>query len=395
MEALEKLDLLTAAAEFDVCGYSGMRNSSSSPLRFIHRVTVPGKGSVCLLKILMTNECTNDCIYCVNQIGRDIPRSAFQPEELAKLFMEIYTRGLAHGLFLSSGIAQNASRTMAAMIDTVAILRHQYEFKGYIHLKILPGTSWDCIEEGCKLANRVSINVEAPTARHLARLSIKKNLHRDIVERMRWVKQIAQTRDGLLPSGQTTQFVVGAADEEDGELLGTMNALYQEIGLKRIYFSAFQPIRRSRSESLQPTQPLRVHRLYQADWLLRVYGFASREVELALDEKNNLPLRKDPKLAIAQKQPWLFPVDINKANYHELIHVPGIGPVSAQRIMDTRHEHSIFALNQLKRMGVITKRATPFIRFQGMSIQERQMSFLPQLAEEQGEMSPSLVGAIS
>lgn len=307
MDALEKLDLLTAAAEYDVCGYSGIRNSNSSPLRFIHRVTVPGKGSVCLFKVLMTNECSNDCIYCVNQSGRDIPRSSFQSEELAKLFMEIYTRGLAHGLFLSSGIAHNASRTLASMIDTVAILRHRYEFKGYIHLKILPGASWDCVEESCKLANRVSINMEAPTAKHLARLSAKKNLHKDIVERMHWVKQIAKTADKLLPSGQTTQFVVGAAGEEDGELLNTMNALYQEIGLKRIYFSAFQPIKRSRSESLQPAQPLRAHRLYQADWLLRVYKFGSKEIELALDDKNNLPLRKDPKLTIARKQPWLFP----------------------------------------------------------------------------------------
>lgn len=282
------------------------------------------------------------------------------------------------------------------MIDTVAILRHRYEFKGYVHLKILPGASRDCVEEGCKLANRVSINMEAPTARHLARLSAKKNLHEDIIERMRWVKQITNTGNRLLPSGQTTQFVVGAAGEKDGELLITMKALYQEIGLKRIYFSAFQPVKRSRSASLEPAQPLRAHRLYQVDWLLRVYRFASKEIELALDGKNNLPLRKDPKLTIAQKQPWLFPTDVNKADYNELAHVPGIGPISAQRIIDTRRGHSFFSIDQLKKIGVITKRAfAPFIWFQGMLDLEKQASYLSQIDDEQDKIASSLSGVTS
>ncbi len=394
MEVLDKLEILTAAAEFDICGYDGTRRHNSSPLRFIHRVAVPGKKPVCLFKVLMTNDCTNDCIYCVNQIGRDIPRSFFRPEELARIFMELHTRRLAQGLFLSSGIAGNASRTMEAMIDTVTILRRRYEFEGYVHLKILPGASLDCVEQACKLANRVSVNMEAPTAKHLAKLSFKKNLHRDIVERMRWVKKIAQANERLLPSGQTTQFVIGAADETDRDILNTIRALYQEMELRRAYFSAFQPIKRSQSEGLLPASPMRAHRLYQADWLIRVYGFPLPEVELALGKGDNFTLTKDPKFVIAQKQPWLFPVDINKASYNELLRVPGIGPISGRRIIETRQEHTIFSLEQLKKMGVVTKRAEHFVWIQGMPVLEKQISFLPQLEGDLPQRVFSLAGVL-
>jgi len=382
MEVEDKLETLVAAAQFDVCGYSGMRHAGSSPLRFIHRAALPGGGSVCLFKVLLTNVCTNDCAYCANQTGRDSPRASFKPEELAKLFMQLYTKRLVRGLFLSSGIAGNASQTMESMIKTVEILRRHYEFKGYIHLKILPGASFDCVEEGCKLASRVSVNMEAPTAQHLAKLSSKKDLYQGILEPMRWVKQLIAANEQLVPSGQTTQFVVGAAGEADRDILRTTGALYHEMGLRRVYFSAFRPIRGSRLEGLRPTFPLREHRLYQADWLLRVYGFSPQEVELALGEQGNLPLTKDPKFAIAQKQPWLFPIDINRASYDELLRVPGIGPVSAGRIIEARSEHSIFSLEQLKKMGVLTKRAVPFIWFQGMLPWEKQTSFLPQLDDD-------------
>jgi predicted DNA-binding helix-hairpin-helix protein len=282
---------------------------------------------------------------------------------------------------------------MESMIKTVEILRHRYDFKGYIHLKILPGASFDYVAEGCKLASRVSVNIEAPTAQHLARLSSKKDLYQGILEPMRWVKQLTAKNERLVPSGQTTQFVVGAAGEADRDILHTTEALYQEMGLRRIYFSAFRPVRGSRLEGLRPTFPMREHRLYQADWLLRVYGFSPQEVELALGEKGNLPLTKDPKLAIAQKQPWLFPIDINRASYEELLRVPGIGPVSAGRIIQVRSEHSIFSLEQLKKMGVLTKRALPFIWFQGMLPWEKQTSFLPQL-DDPDQPVPSLAGVL-
>jgi len=281
---------------------------------------------------------------------------------------------------------------MESMVKTVEILRYRYEFKGYIHLKILPGASLDCVAEGCKLANRVSINMEAPTPRHLAKLSSRKDLADGIVERMRWVKKLINTGEGLIPSGQTTQFVVGAAGETDQDILHTTEALYNEIDLKRVYFSAFRPIRNSRLEGVRPAPPLRQHRLYQADWLFRVYGFSPQELELAVDNGGNLRLNRDPKLVIAQKQPWLFPVDVNTASYNELLRVPGIGPVSAGRMVDARREHSIFALQQLSKMGVATRRAVPFIWFQGMLDWEKQSSFLPRL-EEPGEV-PSLAGVL-
>jgi len=392
MDTESKLQTLVAAAEYDVCGHSSLGLGSSNPLRFIHRAALPGGGTICLFKVLLTNVCINDCAYCVNQIGRDVRRRAFQPEELARVFMELHRRKLVRGLFLSSGIGQNPSQTMESMVKTVEILRYRYEFKDYIHLKILPGASIDCVTEGCKLANRVSINMEAPTPRYLAKLSSRKDLADGIVERMRWVKKVIDTGEGLIPSGQTTQFVVGAAGETDRDILHTTEALYNEIDLKRVYFSAFRPIRDSRLEGVHPVPPMRQHRLYQADWLFRVYGFSPQELELAVDSGGNLRLNRDPKLVIAQKQPWLFPVDVNTASYNELLRVPGIGPVSARRIVDARREHSIFSLQQLRKIGVATRRAVPFIWFQGMLDWEKQSSFMPRL-EEPGEV-PSLAGVL-
>jgi predicted DNA-binding helix-hairpin-helix protein len=279
------------------------------------------------------------------------------------------------------------------MIKTVELLRRRYEFKGYIHLKILPGASFDLVEAACRLADRVSVNMEAPTAQHLARLSTKKDLAQGILEPMRWVKKLVRANEKLVPAGQTTQFVVGAAHETDRDILRTTQALYREIELRRVYFSAFRPISNSPLEGLPPASPLRAHRLYQADWLLRVYGFSPQEVELALGERGDLPLRKDPKLVIAEKQPWLFPVDVNRASYEELLRVPGIGPVSAGRILETRREHRIFSMAQLGKMGVATGRAARFVWFQGMLDFEKQMSFLPQL-DGIAPPSPLLAGVL-
>jgi putative DNA modification/repair radical SAM protein len=389
----EKLATLVAAAQFDVCGYGGLRALEPSPLRFIHRAVLPGGGSVSLFKVLLTNVCTSDCAYCVNQVGRDIPRASFPPEELAKVFMQLYSRRLVQGLFLSSGLGLNASATMESMVKTVELLRQRYQFKGYVHLKILPGASFDLVEAACRLADRVSVNMEAPTAQHLARLSTRKDLAQGILAPMRWVKKLAEAGEKLVPAGQTTQFVVGAAHETDRDILRATAALYREVELKRVYFSAFRPISKSPLENLAPASPLRAHRLYQADWLLRVYGFSPGEVELALGEKGNLPLRKDPKLVIAEKQPWLFPVDVNQASYEELLRVPGIGPVSARRIVEARREGRISSLAQLGKMGVATGRAARFVWFQGMLDFEKQASFIPQL-DEMELPSPALAGVL-
>ena len=393
MDVEDKLRALSAAAKYDICGYSGVRDFIPSPQRFIYRAALPGGGSICLFKVLLTNVCMNDCAYCGNRVARDVPRHTFHPEELARVFMQLYQRRMVRGLFLSSGIADNPTRTMEAMVKTVEILRYRYGFKDYIHLKILPGASFDCVAEGCRLADRVSINMEAPTVQHLSRLSKRKDLHNNIVEPMRWVKKLTVSDERLAPSGQTTQFVVGAAGESDRDLLRTTAALYHEVDLRRAYFSPFRPVRNSPLEGKPPANPLRAHRLYQSDWLLRIYGFPLSEVELALGEKDNLSLRKDPKLVIAENQPWLFPVDVNRANYGELLRVPGIGPVSAQRIIDARREHSIDSMRQLRKMGVVTSRAAPYIWFQGMLEWEKQASFIPEL-EEPDEPVLSLVSAL-
>jgi predicted DNA-binding helix-hairpin-helix protein len=390
IETPSKLEALVGGAQHDVCSYS----AGGSPRRFIYHAAVPGKGTVPLFKVLLTNVCVNDCAYCANRVGRDSRRYSFRPEELAKVFMQMRDKRLVRGLFLSSGVAGNPARTQEAMVKVLEILRHQHGFDGYVHLKILPGAPFDCVEEGCRLADRVSLNMETPTADHMAKLSSRKDLHTDIVERMRWINRLMSSNDGLVPAGQTTQFVVGAAGESDRDILHTTGALYNEMELRRVYFSAFRPVPYSPLEGLNPASPRREHRLYQADWLLRVYGFSPQEVDLALGERGNLPLTKDPKMAIAQRQPWLFPVDVNKAGYEELLRVPGIGPLSARRIVEARKDHSIFSLEQMRKMRVATKRALPYIWFQGMLPSERQATFLPELDDELPPEAPSLASCL-
>ena len=394
MGSLDKLGLLGTAAQFDVCGACGKQTSARSnefPLQFIHKAAVPGRGTVNLLKVLLTNVCVNDCAYCINQVGRDVPRSSFHPEELAKLFMDMHRRRLVQGLFLSSGIGVNPSQTMERMIDTVAILRLRHQFRGYIHLKLLPGASLGCVEEACRLASRVSVNMEAPTVHHLAQLATGKDLHKGILEPMRWVKRIMATHEAHAPAGQTTQFVVGAAGETDKDILHTAHNLYGGMGLRRIYFSAFRPVDGSRLEDVGPAPPMREHRLYQSDWLLRVYRFPPEDVELALTTNGNLPLLKDPKLAIAEKQPWLFPLDVNKASYEELLRVPGIGPTSARRIVRTRKEHAIASVRELRKMGAAAKRAAPFLWLKDMERPSRPFAIQVPLFASSDQTPASLI----
>ncbi|MDO8490590.1 MAG: helix-hairpin-helix domain-containing protein, partial [Dehalococcoidia bacterium] len=328
------------------------------------------------------------------QVGRDVRRSAFQPEELARLFMELHAKRLVQGLFLSSGIAGNASSTMERMIKTVDILRRRYEFKGYVHLKMLPGATFDCVEAACKLANRVSVNMEAPTAHHLAKLSSRKDIYDGILEPMRWVKRLTAANEKLAPAGQTTQFVVGAAGETDQDILHTTAGLYREIGLRRVYFSAYYSVGDPRLEAVRPAPPMREHRLYEADWLLRVYRFSPQEVELALGKNGHLSLKNDPKLSIAQRQPWLYPVDVNRATYDQLLRVPGIGPTSANRILEARKEHSITSLEQLKKMRVVTRRAGRFIWLPGMTSLGKQTSFMDQVDDQEASGIPALAEAL-
>jgi putative DNA modification/repair radical SAM protein len=399
MSVDSKLSTLAAAARFDVCGCGGSVRSTANidPARFIYKATLPDGGCTALFKVLLTNVCVNDCAYCVNQSRLDIPRMAFKPDELACLFMELYQKKMVQGIFLSSGIAGNPSGTMTRMIETIEILRHRYAFREYVHLKLLPGAGTDCIEAACKLATRVSVNIEAPTAQHLGRLSTKKNIYDGILEPMRQVKQLKTRFSNLVPSGQTTQFVVGAAGERDRDILNTTEALYREMELRRVYFSAYKPIGDPRLEGVDAASPWREHRLYQADWLLRIYKFTPGEVSMALDGGGNLSLKKNPKQTIASRQPWLYPIDINRASYDELLRVPGIGPVSARRITQLRQLHDVSAVEQLKKLHVRYREAMPFIWFKGMLDWEKQLCLTPLFKQEESdepEAEPTLAQAV-
>ena len=388
----DKLDALVASAQFDVCGNGCCGPSRPRPAaeRYVYRASLPNGGTVNLFKVLLTNACVNDCAYCVNRRGADTPRSAYTAEEMAGLFMDFYSRRLVQGLFLSSGIGGDANRTMSALVDTVAILRQRYHYRDYIHLKIMPEADYGCVFEACRLADRVSVNMEAPTQAYLSRLSHRKDLARGIIERMHWVKGLKDGDARLAPSGQTTQFVVGGAGESDGDILGVVQDLYKDMGLQRAYFSAYHPVGDPRLEGVPATPPMREHRLYQADWLARVYGFSPAEIKLAIGKSGNLSLARDPKHIIALASPWLFPVDVNRAGYEALIHVPGLGPVVAKRIVAARADRRIDSLQQLYKMRLLHQ-AVPFIYFDGMPRSERQAPLpLPELEEAEANTAESL-----
>ncbi|MHB9094036.1 MAG: putative DNA modification/repair radical SAM protein [Eubacteriales bacterium] len=367
METLEKLKILGAAAKYDVCAASGCGPGNNSRAAF----TPPGSGvchsflpdgrCVSLFKVLQTNMCQKDCSYCPNRVQRDIPRTSFTPEELAGLFLEFHRRNYVEGLFLSSGICHSPSRTMEQMLKTIEILRLKYRYKGYIHLKILPGAKFEYIERAALLASRVSVNIEAPTAERLQKLSRLKNFEEEIIGRMKWVDRL--NREGHLPAGQTTQFIVGAADETDAEILQTSTRLYTGVGLRRVYFSAFQPVPGTPLEMSAPAPVLREHRLYQSDFLMRQYGFSLEEI--CFNSEGNLSLDLDPKMNYAINNLHLFPMEINKASLRDLLRVPGIGPTSARRIIDARRSFHLNSLDELKNIGVVIKKASPFIQVNG------------------------------
>jgi predicted DNA-binding helix-hairpin-helix protein len=253
---------------------------------------------------------------------------------------------------------------MDQMIATVEWVRKRYAFSGYVHLKILPGASLAHVERAVQLATRVSVNLEAPNAERLARIAPRKDFAANLLQPMHWAKGLIEASGGgLVPAGQTTQFVVGAADESDREILMTTARLYKEIGLARAYFSAFQPVADTPLESHPPTPPLREHRLYQSDWLLRQYDFTFED--LIFDETGNLPREADPKMMWAQVHPERFPIEVNRASREELLRVPGLGPRSVARILRLRRQGTFRTLTDLKKIGAVASRAAPFILLDG------------------------------
>lgn len=376
----EKLNILSDAAKYDVACTSsgngrrgdgkGMGNCVEAGI--CHSFSADGR-CISLLKILLTNECVFDCHYCVNRYSNDVPRAAFTPDEVCQLTMEFYRRNYIEGLFLSSGVFQNPAFTMELLYQTLYRLRKVYHFQGYIHVKAIPGAPEELIEKTGFLADRMSINLELPTADALKRLAPHKS-RRTILTPMRQIQTrrnhnqeeltLYRSAPQFVPAGQSTQMIIGASGESDYEIVSVAESLYQRFELKRVFYSAFV---RVNDDSLLPALPggpplLREHRLYQADWLLRYYGFEAKEL---LSEKHpNFNVFLDPKCDWALGHMEHFPVEINRAPYETLLRVPGIGVKSAQRIVKARRFSSL-DFEDLKKIGVVLKRAVYFITCKG------------------------------
>ena len=375
-----KLEILADAAKYDVaCTSSGVSrkgkkvgigNTVSGGI--CHAFSRDGR-CISLLKILLSNDCIYDCAYCVNRRSNDNPRASFSPEEICRLTIEFYRRNYIEGLFLSSAVRKNPDDTMELIYETVKKLREEYRFHGYIHVKAIPGASADLIDKTGFLADRMSVNLELPTSEGLKKLAPAKTREK-ILRPMRQVQnQIQANRNDLVlykkapafvPAGQSTQMIVGATPDTDYEIIKVSQALYDQFSLKRVFYSAYVAINNDKKLPAvgQETPLLREHRLYQADWLLRFYGF--RADELLSKEKPNFNVLFDPKSNWALSHLEFFPVEVNQASYYDLLRVPGIGTVSAGRIMKAR-KNGPLSFSDLKKLGVVLKRALYFILCSG------------------------------
>lgn len=364
MDALQKIQILGESAQYDLsCACGGTSRVRGPDGQWIYPAALPDGGTVFLLKVLLSNACANDCQYCAHRAGRALQRTSFGVDELANLFARLWAQRRVGGLFLSSGVVGDADATMEKMIKVVEMVRFRHRFRGYIHLKILPGVSFSLVERAVQLANRVSVNLEAPNPQRLSRIAGGKNFHEDLLLRMRWAQKIIRRNFAVTSRSQTTQFVVGAAGESDQEILEQTERLYREMDLARVYFSAFQPISGTPMGEQRPTSALREHRLYQGDFLLRRYGF--RFHELIFDATRNLPTAADPKMVWALNHPERFPVEINEAEEDQLLRIPGIGPRSARKIVHGRARGRFHNLEELRGVGVWVKRAAPFLLING------------------------------
>lgn len=383
MSLIEKLGILADAAKYDVActssgterrgDGSGIGNSISAGI--CHSFAGDGR-CISLLKVLYTNECVFDCKYCVNRASNDVVRASFTPEEISRLTMEFYRRNYIEGLFLSSGVKGSPDATMEELIRSVEILRNRYHFQGYIHLKAIPGASPELIKKAGYLADRMSVNLELPTAEGLKKLAPHKS-RKTILRPMKQIQKVREeNRQELVlyrhapefvPAGQSTQMIIGATGESDFQIVSVAEALYRQFSLKRVFYSAFVAVNRDRDLPALPQGPplLREHRLYQADWLLRFYGFQARE--LLSEQHPNFNLFLDPKCDWAVGHLEQFPVEINQADYRMLLRVPGIGEKSARRILGARRYHSL-DYPDLKKIGVVLKRAVFFITCNGRQL---------------------------
>jgi predicted DNA-binding helix-hairpin-helix protein len=378
MDPIDRLKLLSAQMHLEPAEDAHCVSLVEDPIIskkreaiFISQGMLPNGQRIRLLKTLLTSVCERNCFYCPFRAGRDFRRATFKPEQMAHTFMALYKAGIAEGIFLSSGVVNGGVNTQEKMLDTAEILRRRLEYQGYLHLKIMPGAERGQVERAMLLADRVSINLEAPNSERLHRLAPHKEFTQELLEPLRWIDQIRRRSTGKLawngywPSS-VSQFVVGGAGESDVELVQTSEFLFKQLGVKRAYYSAFTPIAETPLENLPATSPKRELRLYQASFLLRDYHFTLEDIPF--DTNGNLPLNQDPKSAWAQTHLEERPIDINRAEREELLRIPGIGPKSAQAILSARQQGQRIQLHNLRdlhSLGVNTKRAAPFILLDG------------------------------
>jgi putative DNA modification/repair radical SAM protein len=375
-KTLEKLKILADAAKYDVsCASSGASRGNmkggvgtAAGWGICHSFTADGR-CMSLFKIMLTNSCIYDCAYCVNRRSNDVRRTTFTPDELAELTLEFYRRNYIEGLFLSSGVIRNPDYTMEQMLRVVKLLREVHRFNGYIHMKSIPGASRELIAQAGTLVDRMSVNLEIPSEQNLKILAPEKN-YESMFAPMRFIQQgmleSAEDRKRLrsaprfVPAGQSTQLIIGATPDSDHQILSLASKLYKRPTFKRVYYSGYIPVNTSDNRlPVLSTPPLvRENRLYQADWLMRFYGFGANE--MVDDAQPNLDLEIDPKMAWALRHPEYFPVDVNTAPHEMILRVPGIGVKSAMLIVASR-KYGRLTSAQLKKMGVVMKRAQYFI----------------------------------
>lgn len=379
MDALDRLNLLSSQMDLEPAEDAGCTKipARQNKTPYISDAVLPGGKRITLLKSLLTSACERNCYYCPFRAGRDFRRATFKPDEMASTFMKLNRAGLAQGIFLSSGIVGGGVRTQDQLLSTAEILRKKYLYQGYLHLKLMPGAEFAQIEQAMRLADRVSVNLEAPNTARLERLAPGKTFIDELLQPLRWVEEIRRNQParqgwkGYWPS-TTTQFVVGAAGESDLELLKTTAYLHQKLNIRRAYFSAFRPISDTPLEHLPAESPRREHRLYQAAFLLRDYGFNLED--LPFEHSGSLPLIIDPKTAWAKVNLVERPVEINHASRQDLLRVPGIGPKGADAILAARKKGRLQALEDLRKIGINATRAMPYILLGGKQ-PDKQLSF--------------------
>jgi predicted DNA-binding helix-hairpin-helix protein len=368
----EKLEILSADAQYDLaCACSTSKDEHrrrTAEGKWIYPITLPSGGRSILFKTLASNVCTNDCRYCPLREQMDVRRVSLAPEETAKVFLDYYNQRKVFGLFLSSGVLGSPDATMDRLNGVARLLRRRHGFRGYIHLKIIPGASDAAVEEAVSLASAVSLNIETPGEKNLAKLSQKKRYIQDIIEPIKLISRLTSRGSRYERVKQTTQFIVGAAGEQDAQIVKYMSGLYERLKMHRVYFSAYQRGLGDSSIAGEQVEPesktdilMREHRLYQVDFLLRKYAFT--ESDIIFENDGNLSLATDPKQAWALRHPDFFPVNLNKASKFSLLRVPGLGPLTVKRILEQRKQSYIRTIEDVGKAGVRLEKAKKYLTF--------------------------------